>query len=115
MGFKLPISVGDAAYLIEEAYRGRSVVSGVPTKLVLVRWQRPEGSVMNKIGSGADEQKTSNIRLRNIVCMTKEEATRHYEKVLKGGAKLEDLYDSEVLERVAARLVEAEKAERFRL
>ncbi|KEZ39271.1 Uncharacterized protein C1A6.10 [Scedosporium apiospermum] len=115
VGFKLPISVGDAAYLIEEAYRGRSVVSGVPTKLVLVRWHRPEGSVMNKIGSGADEQKTSNIRLRNIVCMTKEEATRHYEKVLKGGAKLEDLYDSEVLERVAARLVEAGKAERFRL
>ncbi|CAI4211070.1 unnamed protein product [Parascedosporium putredinis] len=115
MGLKCAVSAGDVTYLIEEVYRGRSVVSGVPTKLVLVRWQPPEGSIMTVIGSGSDEQKTSNLKLRNIVCMTKEEATRHIEKVLKGGAKLEDVYDGEVIERVAARLAEAEEAEKWRM
>jgi hypothetical protein len=102
-------------YLIEEVYRGRSVVSGVPTKLVLLRWRRPEGPVRSTIGEGADEQSTSNLRLGEIVCMTKEEATRHFERVLRGGEKVEDLYDQEVLDRVEERLKEALDVEKERL
>lgn len=115
VGLKLPISAGDVTYLIEELYRGRSVVSGVPTKLVLVRWRQPEGSVLRRIGTGSDEQKSVVIRLRDIVCMTKEEATRHYERVLKGGQQLEDVYDKEVIARVEERSVEAAEAEKHRL
>lgn len=109
------MSAGDVTYLIEELYRGRSVVSGVPTKLVLVRWRRPEGPVLRRIGTGVDEQKTSIIALRDIVCMTKEEATRHYESVLKGGEPLEALYDGELIAKVEERLAQAAEAEKFRL
>lgn len=115
VGLKLPISAGDVTYLIEELYRGRSAVSGVPTKLVLVRWRRPEGPVLRRIGSGADEQKSVVIGLRDIVCMTKEEATRHFERVLKGGEALEGVYDGQVIQRVEERLVQAAEAEKFRL
>lgn len=115
VGLKLPVSAGDVTYLIEELYRGRSVVSGVPTKLVLVRWRRPEGPVLRRIGTGVDEQKTSIIALRDIVCMTKEEATRHYERVLKGGEPLEALYDGELIAKVEERLAQAAEAEKFRL
>ena len=115
VGLKLPVSAGDVTYLIEELYRGRSVVSSVPTKLVLVRWQRPEGPVLKRIGSGADEQKSVEIRLRDIVCMTKEEASRHYERVLKAGEGLEAVYDAEVIARVEERLVQAAEAEKYRI
>lgn len=109
------MSPGDVTYLIEELFRGRSAVSGVPTKLVLVRWRKPEGPVLRRIGEGAEEQKSAEIRLRDIVCMTKEEATRHYERVLKGGEALGDVYDEEVIARVEERLAEAAAEEKHRL
>lgn len=55
------------------------------------------------------------IGLRDIVCMTKEEATRHYERVLKGGEALEEVYDKEVIARVEERSAEAAEAEKYRL
>lgn len=87
----------------------------MPTKLVLVRWRQPAGSVLRRIGEGAEEQKSAEIRLRDIVCMTKEEATRHYERVLKGGEALEDVYDGEVVATVEERLAEAAAEEKYRL
>lgn len=115
LGLRLPISMCDIAYLIEELYRGRSVVSGVPTKLVLIRWRRPEGSIMQDLGSGLGEQKTGSLRLSEIVSMTKDEATRHWDMVLKGGEPLEAVYDAEVIARVEARLAEARVEEKYRL
>lgn len=114
LGLKVPITQGDIAFLVEEVFRGRSVVTGIPTKLVLLRWMRPEGTTLVRIGEGNAEQKSSNLRLRDLVCMTKEEATRHQKEILQGNKSLEDLYSPEVIELVEARRKEAEAYERHR-
>ncbi|SPN99847.1 related to E.coli molybdopterin-converting factor chlN [Cephalotrichum gorgonifer] len=113
VGLKLPISSSDVTYLIEEVYKGKSIITGVPTKLVLIRWRRPEGTTMRRIGSGAVEQKSAELRLRDLVCMTKEEAIQHAEKVLMKKQPLEEVYDKEVIANVEARLAEAEAAEKY--
>ncbi|KAI5277445.1 hypothetical protein KEM54_005028, partial [Ascosphaera aggregata] len=41
IGLKLPITKDDIAYLVEEVYRGKSVVSGLSTRLALTRWKKP--------------------------------------------------------------------------
>lgn len=114
MGLKLPLTFGDIAFLVEEIYRGRSAITGVPTRLVLVRWRKPEGSTVIKIGEGKDLQKSSNVRLQDLVCMTKEEAANHDKLVHKGGKKPEEVYDAEVVERVKARLLEIAEYEKLR-
>jgi hypothetical protein len=114
IGLKVPITPGDIAFVVEEAFRGRSAVTGIPTKLMLIRWRKPEKSTLVRIGEGKDEQKSSDLRLRDLVCMTKEEAVRHQKEVLHGDKKLEDLYSQEVIERVEAYQKEAEAYERFR-
>lgn len=114
-GIRVPISLGDAAFLTEELWKGRSAVTGLINRLVLVRWKRPEGKTNLKLGEGAEQQKWTNIRFRDLVCMTRDEALRHEKKYLKGEAKLEDLYGADVIERVEARLAEAAEAEKFRL
>jgi hypothetical protein len=115
VGFKIPITASDTSFLLEEVYRGRSAISGIATKLYLIRWKRPDGPVLNRIGSGKDEQKWSSLRLRDLVCMTKEESVLHFEKILKGRERLEDLYDRETITRVEARMREAEEAEKDRM
>lgn len=114
IGLKVPITPGDIAFLVEEAFRGRSAVTGIPTKLVLIRWRKPQETTVVRIGEGDAEQKSSNLRLRDLVCMTKEEATRHQKEVLQGDKSVEDLYSSEVIELVEARQREAEAYERYR-
>ncbi|KXX76401.1 tRNA threonylcarbamoyladenosine dehydratase 2 [Madurella mycetomatis] len=114
IGLKVPITPGDIAFLVEEVFRGRSAVTGIPTKLMLIRWRKPQETTLIRIGEGNAEQKSSNLRLRDLVCMTKEEATRHQKEVLQGDKSLEDLYDREVIELVEARQKEAEAYERYR-
>ncbi|KAK4117734.1 hypothetical protein N656DRAFT_786387 [Canariomyces notabilis] len=114
IGLKVPITPGDIAFLVEEAFRGRSAVTGIPTKLVLTRWRKPLETTLVRIGEGNAEQKSSNLRLRDLVCMTKEEATRHQKEILQGAKNLEDLYSREVIEMVEARQKEAEAYERYR-
>lgn len=114
IGLKVPITPGDIAFLVEEVFRGRSAVTGIPTKLMLIRWEKPQETTLIRIGEGNAEQKSSNLRLRDLVCMTKEEATRHQKEVLQGGKSLEDLYDHQVIELVEARQKEAEAYERYR-
>jgi hypothetical protein len=41
--------------------------------------------------------------------MTKDEATRHEREVLRGGKKVEELYDETVLQRVSLRKRETEE------
>ncbi|KAL6882930.1 hypothetical protein HDV57DRAFT_509286 [Trichoderma longibrachiatum] len=113
-GLKTPLTLGDVAFLTEELYNGRSILSGIPTRLVLIRWEKPETSSMTVIGEGKDEQKCSTIRLRDLVCMTKEEATRHEKEVFKAGKSVEELYDAETIQRVEEKMKEAEKYEWFR-
>ncbi|KAI8680009.1 hypothetical protein NCS57_00280600 [Fusarium keratoplasticum] len=114
VGLKMPITVGDVAFLSEEIYRGRSAISGIPTKLVLIRWRKPSGSSMTTLGKGKDMQKCSTVQLSDLVCMTKEEAIRHEKKVFKSGKPLEEVYDAATIARVEERRKEAEKYEAFR-
>lgn len=114
VGLKTAVTAGDVAFLVEELYRGRSAITGIPTKLVLVRWQKPTEQNMTVIGEGKDIQKCSTVKLRDLVCMTKEEATRHEKEIFKAGKSLEEVYDKETIERVERKLKEAEKNECFR-
>lgn len=113
-GLRVPITIGDVAFLVEEVHKGRSAITGISTRLVLARWRKPEGSIMLRIGEGADLQKSSNVRLRDLVCMTKDEATRHENMILKGDSKLEDLYDADTIAKVESRIKEAAEYEQYR-
>ncbi|KAG5923318.1 hypothetical protein E4U42_004991 [Claviceps africana] len=114
IGLKTPLTTGDVAFLSEELYHGRSVISGISTKLVLIRWRRPEASNMHVIGEGKHVQKCSTVQLRDLVCMTKEEATRHERDVFKAGNKVEQVYDRETIQRVETKLASAAQHEQFR-
>ena len=113
VGLRVPITPGDVAFLVDELYRGRSAITGLASRLSLVRWERPEQG-FTSLGEGAHEQKCSTVRLRDLVCMTKDEATRHEKAIFKEGKDLKDLYDSDVLEKVTQRQATAESYERYR-
>lgn len=110
-GLKIPITQDDVGYLVEEVYHGRSVVSGLSTRLCLVRWEKPSGEFIDRRTPG---QKNSLLRMRDLVCMTKQEAAKHEKEVLKGDRRLEDLYDGKILEDVRRLMEEEERFERFR-
>lgn len=110
IGLKVPVTPGDISYLLEEVYVGKSIVTGVPTKLVLIRWKRPAESSMLTI----EAQNSSKLRLHDLVCMTKDEAARHLKEVLQEGKPLEDLYGRDVVEVVEAKQREIEVDERHR-
>lgn len=102
------------AFLVEEMYRGRSVISGLPTRLHLIRWRKPSKSILKTIGKGAGVQKWTSLRMSDLVCMTKEEHKNHEKEVLKGCKTPEDLYDEETIKRVEARIAEIMLYEQFR-
>ena len=110
-GLKIPLTQDDVGYLVEEVYHGRSVISGLSTRLCLVRWKRPSQYFIDTRTPG---QNNSLLRMRDLVLMTKEEASRHEKEVLKGGREVEDVYDKNVLETVEEKLGEEERFERFR-
>lgn len=81
---KCPFSYDDVAYIVEEVFRGRSVLEPFnTTRLTLVKWRAEIG-----------------LEWGNVVCMTKAEAIEHEKRVLKGSESVEDVYDKEVLQRV---------------
>ncbi|KAJ8112880.1 hypothetical protein OPT61_g4865 [Boeremia exigua] len=110
-GLKIPVTQDDVGYLVEEVYGARSVLSGLSTRLFLTRWERPGKDMLDE---GTPGQKCSRLRMRELVCMTKEEVARHEKEVLKGEKSVEELYGAEVVARVEARLQEEERYERFR-
>ncbi len=114
IGLKIPITFGDMAFLAEELYRGRSAITGIPTKLMLIRWNKPAESTLLRLGEGKDEQKSIKVRLSDLVCMTKEEAMRHQKEILLGDKTHKDLYDASVIETVEARRKEAMTYESYR-
>ncbi|KAI9671233.1 MAG: hypothetical protein M1829_004640 [Trizodia sp. TS-e1964] len=111
-GLKLPVTKDDVAYLIEEIFRAKSVVSGLSTRLALVRWRRPPPGVQEMQVWGA--QKSVRLALADLVCLTKEEAGVHEREVLLGAKEPEDLYPAEVVELVRARMEEERVYEQFR-
>ena len=116
IGLKVPLSANDVSLITDDFYHARSIISGIPTRIVLVRWRKPEGSSVLTIGEAAtgDLQRSSNLHLSDLVCMTKEEATRHDREILKEGKKLEELYDAETIAKVDAKRAEIEKYEHYR-
>lgn len=113
-GLKIPLTVGDVAFLSEDLYHGRSIITGISTKLVLIRWRKPTGNSVSTIGEGSDVQKCSTVKFEELVCMTKEEGTRHYNEIFKVGKTIEEIYDAETIGRVEAKLAEAAKYKEFR-
>jgi hypothetical protein len=114
LGLKVPVTVGDVSFLVEEIFKGRSSVTGLSTRLSLVRWRKPASSTLITIGEGSGQQKSSNVTLGQLVCMTKEEATRHEKVVVRGDGKVEDLYDAATIEKIEALLTEAAKYINYR-
>ncbi|KAH8661924.1 hypothetical protein BX600DRAFT_382737 [Xylariales sp. PMI_506] len=115
IGLKIPVTVSDVSFVTEEIFKGRSAITGLSTRLNLIRWRRPAESTLIRIGEGANEQKSSNLKLSDLVCMTKEETTRHEKEILRGEKKLEDVYDAALIEKVEALLKETAKYEQFRI
>jgi hypothetical protein len=110
-GMKIPITQDDVGYLVEEVYHGRSVVSGLGTRLCLIRWNKPKHDFIDRRTPG---QKNSLLQMKELVCMTKEEAVKHERDILKGDKTVEDLYDKKIIDSVALKMEEEEKYERFR-
>lgn len=111
-GLKLPVSRDDIGYLVEEVYRGKSVVSGITTRLTLVRWRASER------GYRPDEdwegQKFARFKLEDLVCVTKEEAAIHEKEILLGGRAHEGFYEPEVIAMVNRRQQEEAHYRRYR-
>lgn len=103
VGLRIPITIDDVGYLVEEVFRGRSVVSGLTARLVLVRWRKPEGTW---IDTSVPNQKSDKLDFDQLVCMTKDEMVQHEKLVLKEGKTPEELYDREVIELAERRLAE---------
>lgn len=114
VGLRIPLTVGEVAFLVEEMYRGRSAISGLPTRLHLIRWRKPQESILKTIGEGAEQQKSTTLKMSDLVCVTKEEHKIHEKEILKGGKSPEDIYDAETISRVEARIAEIKQYEQFR-
>ncbi len=114
LGLRVPLSLEDVAYLIEEVFRGKSVISGLTTRLALVRWQKPREGYRVEPTWEKEGQIFVKLDLEDLVCITKEEAQRHEREVLRGDKSPEDLYGQEVLRLISKRQQEELSFRRFR-
>lgn len=103
LGLRIPLTADDVGYVIEEVYGGRSVVSGLASRLALTRWRKAEGDWIDEKTPG---QKADRLDLGQLVCLTKDEMLRHEKLVLKEGKPLEDVYERNVIELVERRMLE---------
>jgi tRNA A37 threonylcarbamoyladenosine dehydratase len=110
-GLKIPVTVDDVGYLVEEVYNARSIVSGLSTRLFLTRWKKPGVQMLD---TSVEGQKASTLRMNELVVMTKEEIAKHEKEVLKGEKSAEAVWGEEVVKRVEQWLAEEERYERFR-
>ncbi|KAK9366316.1 hypothetical protein V1509DRAFT_630427 [Lipomyces kononenkoae] len=96
---KIPLDAEDVGYIVEEVFRGRSVVSRESggSRVALTKWLA-EGD----------------WNAQNVVLMTKEEARMHEARVLKGHERVEDVYPDAVLQLVKRRFEEERAYSRFR-
>lgn len=98
VGLRVPLTENDIGYVVEEVFKGKSVVTGYFTRLILTRWEplpeREEGHW------GQDDHI---ISIDNVVVMTKDEAKKHEEEVLKARKKPGDVWGEEVVRKVQQR------------
>ena len=100
-GLRIPITSDDVGYLVDEVYRGRSVISGLASRLALVRWRRPTGNWVD--ARSVAGQKSVKLDMSELVCVTRDEMLKHEKMVLKGDAQPEDLYGEDVMALVEKR------------
>lgn len=112
VGLRIPIGRDDISYLVEEVFRGKSVVSGLSTRLALVPWKM-EGGFSAKV-KHEHGQKHITLKMTDLVLMTKEEAQRHEKEVLKGDQDLQTFYGEDVLATVQRRHDEERQYEKYR-
>ena len=75
----------DVGYIIEEVFRGRSVLEPYHTsRLCLLLWRKDGGPTWG-----------------NVVCLTRAEGKEHEMRVLAGGEEVEMVYPEKVVKRVA--------------
>ena len=105
IGLRIAVTQKDVGYLVEEVFRSRSVVSGLSTRLTLIRWRwhTPPDEFLDR---SYDGQLCSKLSLTDLVCMTKEEAAYHEKEVLKSGKAPEEVYDQSVIQTVKGRIEE---------
>lgn len=103
VGLRIPVSRDDVAYLVEEVFRGKSVVSGLGNRLALIRWTRPVQGFKVDPEYEKEGQKMIKLPLINLVLMTKEEASRHEKLVLKEDASPESIYEPDIVAQVKMR------------
>lgn len=112
-GLRIPFSKDDVGYIVDDISRGKSTITGLANRLVLVPWERPAGGFRPDPGWEKEGQKLMPIRLQDLVCMTKEEATRHEREVLVGEKPVEEVYSEEEIQRVKQRMKETEYYEKY--
>ncbi len=95
LGLRIPVTKDDVGYVVEEIHRGKSVVSGLATRLVLVPWIKPHQGWT--IDTSVEGQKVLPFALGDLVCMTKEEAAVHEREVLRGAKGPEGVWGREVV------------------
>lgn len=108
VGLRIPVTADDVGYLIEEVFHGKSVISGLASRLALARWKKPEDGWVDSSTKG---QRADRLQLDQLVCMTKDELQAHEQQVLKDGKDPETLYGQDVAKLVKQRTRE-EKAYR---
>lgn len=113
VGLRIPVTQEDVGYLIEEVYRGRSAISGLSTRLALVRW-RWRTKEKTPLCKDLPGQKASNVGLNDLVCMTRDEATRHENWVLWGDKSPDDMYSAEAIQCVQRRMDEEARYAQYR-
>lgn len=113
-GLRLPLSKDEIGFLVEEIWRGKSIVSGLPNRLALISWERPARGFIPDSKWEKEGQKFIPLEFKDLVCLTKEEAIRHEREVLRGGKKPEEIYDEKIVQKVKDRMKEAEFYESYR-
>ena len=101
VGLRIPVTADDVGYIIEEVFHGRSVVSGLASRLALIRWRKPAGNWVDMRTPG---QKADKLELNQLVCMTKDEMHNHEQIVLRDGKPPEEVYNKRVVELVERRI-----------
>lgn len=114
VGLRIPVSRDDVAYLVEEVFRGKSVISGLGNRLALIRWRKPAGGFKVDPEYEKEGQKMIKLPIADLVLMTKEEAARHEKLVLKGDTSPENVYAVDILAQVKRRQDEEAAYEKYR-
>ncbi|KAL7269858.1 hypothetical protein RUND412_007457 [Rhizina undulata] len=108
-GLRVMLTENDIGYVVEEVFKGKSVVSGLFTRILLTRW---EALPPREEGYWGEED--HRVRIEDVVVMTKEEAKKHEKEVLKGGKLVEEVWGPEVVQRVEAKRREEAVYARYR-